>query len=260
MISTYLQRIRRQFVRLPLRQLYATLPLTSAATPSLRLRALAQSESHGFVQPSTTYTTLTPSRSKTLAAFGKEEWLPEDDDSLHGDTGRCGKRIEPSRLIYESSAFRVGTHWSWRGLFNVGGVIFLLAAIVSFLSSAPSNRLIAVRLQVGVFAGYPVASVLMHLMSHASAVNTTSYPSGTPNPADSDTATSSISGSGASIVSDAPNMSTRALVDPDTPMSAYTKMGVDGVEPTLVFSDEFKVEGRTFYTGESARRNFAAVN
>jgi beta-glucanase (GH16 family) len=39
------------------------------------------------------------------------------------------------------------------------------------------------------------------------------------------------------------------LVDPDTPPDVYTKTGFDGEEWTLVFSDEFEVEGRSFYPG-----------
>mgnify|MGYP001574174683 CR=1 FL=1 len=41
----------------------------------------------------------------------------------------------------------------------------------------------------------------------------------------------------------APNITNRALVDPDTPSSAYTKVGIDDAELELVFSDEFNVEG-----------------
>ncbi|KAG8807456.1 hypothetical protein FRC18_005555, partial [Serendipita sp. 400] len=43
-----------------------------------------------------------------------------------------------------------------------------------------------------------------------------------------------------------------ALIDPDTPQSAYTKQGIQdsGVELQLVFSDEFNKDGRTFYPGD----------
>lgn len=43
-----------------------------------------------------------------------------------------------------------------------------------------------------------------------------------------------------------------AVIDPDTPQSAYSKRSwVDSsVELELVFSDEFNVEGRTFYPGD----------
>lgn len=39
------------------------------------------------------------------------------------------------------------------------------------------------------------------------------------------------------------------LIDPDTPQSARTRTGFDGLDYELVFSDEFNVEGRTFYPG-----------
>ncbi|KAF4210623.1 hypothetical protein CNMCM8980_005758 [Aspergillus fumigatiaffinis] len=42
----------------------------------------------------------------------------------------------------------------------------------------------------------------------------------------------------------------RGLIDPDTPDSAKTKKAADGKEWTLVFSDEFNTEGRTFYEGD----------
>lgn len=35
------------------------------------------------------------------------------------------------------------------------------------------------------------------------------------------------------------------LIDADTPKSAYHRTGVDGSPYTLMFSDEFNVEGRT---------------
>lgn len=37
------------------------------------------------------------------------------------------------------------------------------------------------------------------------------------------------------------------LIDLDTPQEAYTKKGVDGKTYNLVFSDEFNVDGRTFW-------------
>ncbi|KAJ2934244.1 hypothetical protein H1R20_g2843, partial [Candolleomyces eurysporus] len=40
------------------------------------------------------------------------------------------------------------------------------------------------------------------------------------------------------------------LIDPDTPQTARSRTGFDGEEYTLVFSDEFNVEGRSFYPGD----------
>ncbi len=50
-----------------------------------------------------------------------------------------------------------------------------------------------------------------------------------------------------------PNMANMrfALIDPDTPQEALTKMSVDGShQMQLVFSDEFNTDGRSFYPGD----------
>ncbi|KNZ52052.1 uncharacterized protein VP01_370g1 [Puccinia sorghi] len=44
--------------------------------------------------------------------------------------------------------------------------------------------------------------------------------------------------------------SSRELVDPDTPREAKSRVGADGEEYELVFSDEFNVDGRTFWKGD----------
>lgn len=53
---------------------------------------------------------------------------------------------------------------------------------------------------------------------------------------------------GTGQVPDIPNF--RGLIDRDTPAAALTKIGQDGHEYTLVFSDEFETDGRTFYEGD----------
>lgn len=40
------------------------------------------------------------------------------------------------------------------------------------------------------------------------------------------------------------------VIDKDTPESAYTRTGFDGEAYSLVFSDEFEKEGRTFFPGD----------
>lgn len=40
------------------------------------------------------------------------------------------------------------------------------------------------------------------------------------------------------------------MIDPDTPQSAHRRTGFDGKQQVLIFSDEFNVDGRTFYPGE----------
>jgi beta-glucan synthesis-associated protein KRE6 len=49
-----------------------------------------------------------------------------------------------------------------------------------------------------------------------------------------------------------PTMGNFGLIDKDTPKSAYTKSAYTPGKPDmeLVFSDEFNVEGRTFYPGD----------
>jgi hypothetical protein len=42
----------------------------------------------------------------------------------------------------------------------------------------------------------------------------------------------------------------RELIDPDTPLEVYTRTGFDGKQWSLKFSDEFNVEGRTFFPGD----------
>jgi beta-glucan synthesis-associated protein KRE6 len=44
------------------------------------------------------------------------------------------------------------------------------------------------------------------------------------------------------------------LIDVATPDSAKTRTGFDGQEYDLVFSDEFEVDGRTFYPGDDTHR------
>lgn len=52
------------------------------------------------------------------------------------------------------------------------------------------------------------------------------------------------------LMANAPLISNRSLIDPDTPRSAFTKEDYMGNEMKLVFSDEFNVDGRYFYPGE----------
>ncbi|KZO93672.1 glycoside hydrolase family 16 protein [Calocera viscosa TUFC12733] len=40
------------------------------------------------------------------------------------------------------------------------------------------------------------------------------------------------------------------MIDPSTPQNAMTRVGFDGQNYDLVFSDEFEVDGRTFYPGD----------
>ncbi|CAH7688691.1 beta-glucan synthesis-associated protein-domain-containing protein [Phakopsora pachyrhizi] len=42
----------------------------------------------------------------------------------------------------------------------------------------------------------------------------------------------------------------KTLIDPETPASAKSRVGADGLEYELVFSDEFNTDGRTFWPGD----------
>lgn len=42
----------------------------------------------------------------------------------------------------------------------------------------------------------------------------------------------------------------RGLIDKDTPESVLKRTGFDGQEYSLVFSDEFEQDGRTFWPGD----------
>jgi len=42
----------------------------------------------------------------------------------------------------------------------------------------------------------------------------------------------------------------KGLIDPDTPLEAMTRISATGKKQKLVFSDEFNVDGRTFYDGD----------
>ncbi|KAF1808542.1 beta-glucan synthesis-associated protein SKN1 [Eremomyces bilateralis CBS 781.70] len=55
-------------------------------------------------------------------------------------------------------------------------------------------------------------------------------------------------------VGDVPKMKNirTGLIDPDTPDSVKTRTTAKGVKQNLVFSDEFNVDGRTFYEGDDA--------
>lgn len=103
---------------------------------------------------------------------------------------------------------------SWRGWANALTLLVLLMAVL------------------GLFALYPIISFYTNDGS-ASGRNTPGYNLGGIN---STGQIPSIQG-------------LPQLVDPDTPEDVFFKTGFDGEEWKLVFSDEFNVEGRTFYDG-----------
>jgi beta-glucan synthesis-associated protein KRE6 len=103
------------------------------------------------------------------------------------------------------------TLFSWRGWVNIGTIMILAFALMML------------------FAGYPVV-----LWIKKRAIHPVSYNVAKTN--------------GTGQVPSLPGL--RTLIDPDTDQSAYTRTGNDGYTYELVFSDEFNLDGRTFYPGD----------
>jgi hypothetical protein len=103
---------------------------------------------------------------------------------------------------------------SWRGWANAITLLVLLGAVI------------------GIFGLYPLIS-FYYKDGSESGRNTPGYNLG------------GVNGTGQfPVIPGLPQ-----LIDPDTPTDVYTKTGFDGNEWSLVFSDEFEVEGRSFYPG-----------
>lgn len=105
--------------------------------------------------------------------------------------------------------------WNRRGAVNLGGLVVLSIGML-FL-----------------FIGYPAITFIRHL----------------------DPITDPCKGSADCLgISNVPllNNVRQGLIDPDTPASAKTIKSWDGKDMQLVFSDEFNIEGRTFYDGDDA--------
>ncbi|KAM5445211.1 beta-glucan synthesis-associated protein [Microsporum audouinii] len=99
--------------------------------------------------------------------------------------------------------------WHRRGITNIGALILLIGGVLTL------------------FIGYPVISYIHGLT----------------------TIKGGCAGDPMCIDVDIPllkNIRT-GLIDPDTPKSAMTKKSADGKDMELVFSDEFKLDGRTFF-------------
>lgn len=105
--------------------------------------------------------------------------------------------------------------FSKRGLVNVGGLVFITLGVLVL------------------FIGYPVLTFARKLID----------------PPKSSCATNSLCLSDS--VALLQNVRT-GLIDSDTPSSAKTKTAKDGTKMSLVFSDEFNKDGRTFYDGDDA--------
>ncbi|KAG1828322.1 glycoside hydrolase family 16 protein [Suillus variegatus] len=128
--------------------------------------------------------------------------LEEPDDELHNPDPRRDRKND-----------RGGSVFTYRGLTNLGCLIFLAVGMVSL------------------FAGYPMISYFTkQSLSNEGGFN--------------------IGGINAS--GQIPTMTNNyGLIDVDTPSSAHTYTSfADSSQWQLVFSDEFEVEGRTFWPGD----------
>ena len=103
------------------------------------------------------------------------------------------------------------TFFSARGWLNGGAIFLLIVALITL------------------FIGYPLILHFTHIPGPITGFNL-----------------GGINGSGqVPVLPGLPR-----LIDPDTPKSAMTRTGSDGLTYDLVFSDEFNTDGRTFYPGD----------
>lgn len=91
-------------------------------------------------------------------------------------------------------------------------------------------------LLISLFLGYPVLIYVLSLHEHS---HKSSHGLGGTN----------LTGQ-VPLIGQAAHLRMGQLIDPHTPKSAYTKTSLDGKKMNLVFSDEFEVEGRSFYPGD----------
>ena len=103
------------------------------------------------------------------------------------------------------------TIFSLRGWMNIGALVVIVVTLITL------------------FAGYPIVAYYNETHMSGDGFNL-----------------GGINGSGQ--IPDLPNMP--RLIDSDTPSDVFTRSGHDGHEYTLVFSDEFNVDGRSFYPGD----------
>ncbi|KAF9005293.1 hypothetical protein BDZ89DRAFT_1145312 [Hymenopellis radicata] len=113
--------------------------------------------------------------------------------------------------VRDAKLDRSFTLFSGRGWANASALVILVTGLITL------------------FAGYPIIDYYARQRPQSSGFNL-----------------GGINGSGQ--VPDLPGLP--SLIDADTPTSAYSRTGLDGKKYNLVFSDEFELDGRTFYPGE----------
>lgn len=143
---------------------------------------------------------------------------PEPDDFLHApDPPKTGRLLRSSGGLSRNYRGGLGQPFvlcSLRGLANVTTLFLVLVVIL------------------GLFLAYPVAIHFHDLHG----------------PRGSEFNLGGINGTGQ--VPELPGF--KALIDKATPTDAYERTGSDGRTWSLVFSDEFEVDGRSFYPGDDA--------
>ena len=148
--------------------------------------------------------------SKALLSSSDKKPLPKllipSNGPFEGDDGLDDDLHAISPVGYSSSKTDL---LSWRGWFNVVGLLIVLFALVI------------------IFAGYPIIS--FYTNSHSSfGGNTSGYNLG-----------------GINSTGQYPDrLKSTGLIDPDTPQDALVHKGDDGQDWDLVFSDEFNQDGR----------------
>ncbi|KAI0720307.1 beta-glucan synthesis-associated protein-domain-containing protein [Cerioporus squamosus] len=204
---------------------------SSPSSPSSRSasRLLQDRSLQGF--PPISYRFAASSSSPSLSAASDSPYLGPsrplslgDGYTLSPDPQKWGMQISPEYKEEDddlhkpdsmpaAEADRSGEMFSWRGVTNVGTLLVLVAGILTL------------------FVGYPVVTaVTRRPLSTFGAFNL-----------------GGINASGQ--VPDIPGH--RGLIDVDTPESARKKKAWNTDEDLeLVFSDEFNVDGRTFYPGD----------
>ncbi|KIM32090.1 glycoside hydrolase family 16 protein [Serendipita vermifera MAFF 305830] len=137
--------------------------------------------------------------------------------SLHPDPNQWGYDVSPRSVEDDDWLHKPdknddsGTIFTGRGCSTLGFMALLALALV------------------GLFLGYPLTTAILHRVQ----TNNGGYNLGGINATGQITQTSF------------------SLIDKDTPQELYTKASpVDGRTMQLVFSDEFEVEGRSFYPGD----------
>lgn len=155
--------------------------------------------------------------SRPMSAISGAGWGwndPEADDYLHNPDPKRDRKVSIAISVNRQSDFQAGSIFTVRGITNIGCLFVLLLCLITL------------------FAGYPIITAFTDKQQ-------------TKNGA------FNLGGVNASgqvpLIENFPK-----LIDDDTPddVKNNVRIGYDGEEYTLVFSDEFEKPGRTFYHGD----------